>query len=500
MSAFAKLAAWMVLASAVSYSQSAVDLSGKVTESSTGAPLAGVTVEVRVYGSRPPEDVAGEAPLPHPPPVLTGVSGAFRFSGLPPGNFQIQASRQQFQTRTEVFESDPGEKAIEVRLARLGIVTGIVTDSAGQPLHGVTVVLFQTPVVDGRRTIVPSLTTATDDHGHYRLADIAPGNYLLEAVAPAADSTTSFVPVFFGGSTDWKSAAPIACGERDVSADIKLTLQPSRKIRGKLTGATAFRNASFEVLDQQGNRVAARASLVGSGGDFQIAGIVSRSYTVRVKLGDVFGEAEVTIGESDAEGLEIPLRPAVNVRVTSDCGLKLANEQGTLCGDLTLDGPGGQRITLTRYRPTPVPTGSYRFKALASSMYVESVLVSGQVVRPGEKLRIEEGMDPVMIKAGQNGGSIDVKLEVPPEVDASDLVFLMVPVGESYSGPALIPLNTAQLTRLAPGDYVIYTLHSSDMQQVEYRNPDALRALVPSANVTIEGFGHQAISIRNLSK
>jgi hypothetical protein len=277
-------------------------------------------------------------------------------------------------------------------------------------------------------------------------------------------------------------------------------LQPSHKIRGKLTGATVFRNASFEILDQQVNRIAARATLLGTGGDFQIAGIVSRSYTVRVKLGDIFGEAEVTVGESDAEGLEIRLRPAVNVRVTSNCGVKLANEQGTLCGDLTFYRPDGQHITLTRYHSTSVPAGLYGFDASAAGMYVESVLVAGRTVRPDEKLRIDEGMDPVVLKAGSNGGSIDVKLELPSGEDASDLELLMVPVGENYTGPAVVPLNTAQLARVAPGDYVIYTLHSSDMQQLEYHNPEALRPLVPSANVSIETFGRQTISIRNLSK
>jgi hypothetical protein len=77
---------------------------------------------------------------------------------------------------------------------------------------------------------------------------------------------------------------------------------------------------------------------------------------------------------------------------------------------------------------------------------------------------------------------------------------LEVPVGESYSGPAVLPLNNAQLARLAPGDYVIYTLHSSDMQQLEYHNPDALRPLVPSASVSIGTFGRQTIAIRSLSK
>ena len=498
MSAFAKLAAWMVLASAGARAQSTVELSGKITDAATGAPLAGAAVEIHVYGSRPPEDVTGEAPLPHPSPFLTGASGAFHFSALPPGNFQLFVTRPQFQPRAEVFDSEPGEKTVEVRLVRLGVVTGTVTASGGQPLRGVSVGLFRTPVVDGRRTIVPTLITASDDHGNYRFADIVPGNYLLAAVAPSLDSTESFVPVFFGGSTDWKSAEPIACGDRGVTADFRLTLQPSRKIRGKLTGATVFRNASFEVLDQQQNRIEARATLLGTSGDFQIAGIVSRSYTIRVNSARLSGEAEVTVGESDTEGLEIRLQPAVNVRLTSDCGLKLANEQGTLCGDLTLYSPDGQRITLTRYRATPVLPGSYNFEASASSMYVESVLVSGQTVRPGEKLRIEEGMDPIVIKAGQNGGSIDLKVELTE--DASDLVVLVVPVGESYSGPSVIPLNNSQSAKLASGDYVLYTLRNSDMQQLEYRNPDALRALVPSASVSMEAFGRQTISIRSLSR
>jgi hypothetical protein len=423
---------------------------------------------------------------------------------LPPGNFQILVTRPQFQSWAEGFESDPGEKTVEISLARLGVVTGTVTDSDGQPLRGVSLELFRTPVTNGRRTLAAYLNVSTDDHGRYRLADVEPGSYLLEAAASAADATESFVPVFFGGSTDWKSAAPIVCGDRDVTADFRLTQQPARKILGKLTGVNVFRNASFELFDKQENRVAARAGLSGAGGNFEIAGIVSRSYTVRVKVGEgsaqVFGEAGVMVGNTDAEGLEIRLRPAVNVRVTSGCGAKLANEQGTLCGDLTLYRPDGQPINLTRYHATSVPAGLYDFEAFASGMYVDSVLAEGRTVRPGEKLRIDEGMDPVVVKAGSDGGGIDVKPELPDGQDTSDIELLMVPLGENYSGPAVVPLNMAQLAKLAPGDYVVYALHSSDMQQLEYHNPEALRTLVPSANVSIGAFGRPTISIRNLSK
>ena len=508
MKAFTKLsvvAAILLACSAGGFAQSGVELSGRVTEAATGAPLAGAAVEVRVYGSRPPEDVPGEAPLPRPPRVLTGASGAFRFQGLPPGNFQILVTRPQYQSMAEGFESELGEKTVEISLVRLGVVTGTIADSGGQqPVRGVSVTLFRTPVANGRRTLVPYLNTTTGDHGRYRLADIAPGNYLLEAAASAADATESFVPVFFGGSTDWKSAAPIACGDRDVTADFQLTLQPSRKIRGTLTGVNLFRNAGFELFDRQENRVTARAALLGTGGNFEIAGVVPRSYTVRAKAGDgsaqVFGEAGVTVGESDAEGIEIRLRPAVNVSLTSDCGVKLANEQGTLCGELTLYRPDGRQFALTRYHATPVPAGLYDFEAFASGMYVDSVLVAGQTVHPGEKLRIDEEMGEVVLKAGQNGGGIDVKLELPDGPDASDLELLMVPVGENYSGPAMIPVNMAQLAKLAPGDYAVYALHSSGMRQLEYRNPDALRSLVPSANVNIGTFDRQAVSIRYLSQ
>jgi hypothetical protein len=142
----------------------------------------------------------------------------------------------------------------------------------------------------------------------------------------------------------------------------------------------------------------------------------------------------------------------------------------------------------------------YDFEAFASGMYVDSVLAEGRTVRPGEKLRIDEGMDPVVVKAGSDGGGVNVKLELPDGQDASDIELLMVPVGENYSGPTVVPLNMAQLAKLAPGDYTVYTLHNSDMQQLEYHNPDALRPLVPSANVSIGAFGRPAISIGNMSR
>jgi Carboxypeptidase regulatory-like domain len=497
-----------------------VELNGQVTNAASGEPVARALVEVGFFvGVRMDSADGLKSPAPPPAPVFSDATGAFHFWGLPAGNFNISVSKPQFQSAFENTESEPGAKTVQIRLTHLGAVTGTVTDAEGRPIMGVNVILYQTPVVDGQRSLTESRNITTDDRGQYRLWNITPGKYVLKAAGrgrgtalystetlPTFSAAESFAPVFFGGASDWRTASPIDIGSvSETTADFRLFLQPVRRIRGTVAGTTLFRNATFQLFDQRDNLVSSRAAL-SAGGGFELLDILPGSYTLRVSQGtgseQVFGEVEVTVKDANLEGVSIPLRPGVNVTVNSDCKLSMDATQ-VPCGFLTLYGPQGTAMPIGQTRGSAssnTAPGQYHFVAHSLNSYVSSILVGGQVVRPGETLRVSEGMGPIEVQALQDGGTIEPKLEIADVRNAENVQFLAVPTSESYTGPLQFPPGASDFMKFAPGDYSIYALRNSDLQELEYRNPEALRALTPGATVRVEPNGHHTFTIRSLSK
>ncbi|MEV4639502.1 S8 family serine peptidase [Actinoplanes sp. NPDC049548] len=132
-------------------------LAGTVT--AEGTPAAGVTVAVSGPVSRQ---------------STTGADGAYRLALLPPGTYQITATKYGFRNATGTVEVKAGESErfdIALEQAPTATLSGTITDAQG-PVSDATVALTNTPA-----------TTSTDSEGRFRLT--APvGRYELTITPP----------------------------------------------------------------------------------------------------------------------------------------------------------------------------------------------------------------------------------------------------------------------------------------------------------------------------
>ncbi len=113
----------------------------------------------------------------------TATDGTFVLKGLPLGPSTITASRPQHQptaAAVTIGPADSGPVALRL-LPSIGGLVGTVTAPDGSAVAEATVTAS-----DARGDIVGS--TVSDAEGHYRLADLAPGRYMVVATryAPAA--------------------------------------------------------------------------------------------------------------------------------------------------------------------------------------------------------------------------------------------------------------------------------------------------------------------------
>ena len=153
-------------------------LVGRALEASTGQPIPGALVTL---------SLPGVAPLR----VLADGQGRFAFRSLPQGSFSLSAMKPGFvdgaygrrrpSGPTQPVVLDNGDKITDadVPLWRFSAITGVVTDERGEPVVGTTVQALTQRTVAGMPKLELGPMDVTDDRGVYRIARLAPGDYII---------------------------------------------------------------------------------------------------------------------------------------------------------------------------------------------------------------------------------------------------------------------------------------------------------------------------------
>src|SRR5215471_237259 len=163
---------------------------GRVVDGSSGRPISGAIVNLDGSGPTGPAG-PGRPDVSRQPRAMTNANGQFVFRKLAKGSYSLSATRPGY-VRAAYGQKKPsgmsaplrleeGERAADVVIAmwRHAVISGTVTDEAGEPVIGVQVRLFQQRTVAGRRRVSPDAIGTTDDRGAYRIAGLAPGDYLV---------------------------------------------------------------------------------------------------------------------------------------------------------------------------------------------------------------------------------------------------------------------------------------------------------------------------------
>ncbi|MCW3489275.1 carboxypeptidase regulatory-like domain-containing protein [Dethiobacter alkaliphilus] len=141
-------------------------VSGFVTDILTGLPIKNVLVQARRNGVSVGSDI-------------TDVNGAYAIESLQPLSYQLTAISPLFQNETESIQIQADATTINnFRLNPLpASIVGEVRDAVdSNPISGATV-----KILDGSLQFVTQ--TVTDENGGYEVAGLAPGSYVVSAVA-----------------------------------------------------------------------------------------------------------------------------------------------------------------------------------------------------------------------------------------------------------------------------------------------------------------------------
>ncbi|ODS59028.1 MAG: hypothetical protein ABS36_02425 [Acidobacteria bacterium SCN 69-37] len=240
--------------------------------------------------------------------VLTDDQGRFTFNALPAGRFTLTASKSGFVdiaygakragrpgTPIQITE---GQTLDDLRLAlpRGAVITGIVVDEHGEPAAGTPVRALRFVMQTGERRLQQAGQDQTDDRGMYRIFQLQPGEYIVNAaprnlnvgdarqalaseiaslmqqlqasgVNPALpqaaagqgsaatarlaqlqrqmatyeqEQPAAYAPVYFPGTTDPDAAVAITvnAGEERAGVDFRLQQVPTTRVGGLIVTTT----------------------------------------------------------------------------------------------------------------------------------------------------------------------------------------------------------------------------------------------------------------------
>ncbi len=219
-----------------------------------GEPMAGASVMVRAVGSFNMSRT-----------TTADAEGNFRFTGLEPALYYVSSFSPAY-----VLEPAPPDSlstyyrigdSIKLELVKGGVLTGTVTNSAGEPIVGIRVRALRIRDAEGRPPRLGAFGVGdrpTDDRGIYRMYGLLPGTYLVLAggggtqqsvqLNPFETEVATYAP---SSNRDTATEYNVRSGE-ETTADIRYRNEPGRTISGTVR-VSAQSSASVMLFSNDGN-------------------------------------------------------------------------------------------------------------------------------------------------------------------------------------------------------------------------------------------------------
>lgn len=531
-------------------------ISGTIVDAVSGQRLAGAQVGITAPAIPDPARI-----------VASGEGGAFAFENLAPGKYVLSARRRgyvpQMYQQHELFSTavvvGPGLNSENLRFElRPGAsISGDVTDDAGDPVRGASVMLFRQNIFNGIRQTHMMRQVGTDDEGHYRFWHLMPGTYFVGVSAQPwyAQHQTRRRPVYAArqNTAAASETSDLALAVDSETIDIDRAVEQNQGLdvaypltffsnARELAGAAALtlHPGDAEVADLRLQAVQALHVLVKTGVNanmnVQVMQSLAEGATVPVGTGSMTvgpgmvevmgvppGRINVDVSGNSPKGSEMTHR-SQSVQLSSDTEID-TTESGSdvlVSGVLRVDDgsavpqPAHLRLRNTAtgeafdaevaatgefsFKNSPVGTGSYELMIVeGQGLYIKS-LASPQVKTSGRSFQIASAQDvSVTILASKGSGKINgVALK---DGKPAEGVMIVLAAEDLHGNPALFRRDqsdsdgTFTLNSVVSGRYTLMALENG--WDLEWGNPDVLQRYVAGGEkVQLSGNGKAEIKVK----
>lgn len=307
-------------------------LQGKVVDDA-GLPLANIIVRATIPADPKARSYA----------TSTDEAGVFRFEDVPVTSYLFQVTTLDhyygdFAAPPKYYR--PGEPAL-LQLRRGSVITGAVTNAAGESVIAVAVRAIKVRDLEGRPMRLPRvmMTRATDDRGIYRIFGLEPGVYLINAGGSASvfggadqgsqgygDDCVTYHPSAPSAST----ASEVIVGRMSevTGIDIRYRAEEGRSISGTVSGLPVNvlfgGGAAVYLINPATSSVEAfvspRARGQAASMPYSITGLADGDYYLLAMRsprpgedGQVSDARRVTIKGADLSGVDLQLAPLASL-------------------------------------------------------------------------------------------------------------------------------------------------------------------------------------------
>ena len=339
--------------------------------------------------------------------VTAESDGRFSFSDIQPGTYQltgeasglISATGHDGTAATIRVRTNERRRGVVIEMVPAPTICGRVTEN-GKPKQTWVEAFHYEPEYNSLSSI---FLLSTDSNGNYRLANLAPGSYFLQAYM-----------TWYPGSFSFNGAKPVIVGAGSTACPIDVPLQYTggyaTRVNGRIAGAPGSEKAQYCVNFLERN--AAGVSTPGPGASFTHPLRAGDSFTLSVYRGEydvvlgdqerieigrgspahkvVFDTQHVTVGESEVNGLVLTPHPMATIAgdlhfegITRNASCQGPGAQKTV--RILREGDGQfQSVVLSdkdHFEFQNVAPGDYKIflgPYLREAVYVKSISVDGE--------------------------------------------------------------------------------------------------------------------------
>jgi hypothetical protein len=258
----------------------------------------------------------------------TGLDGSFLISNVAPGEYYVVAKKFGYLPVADASDDDfehpskdlehalaaaltPVKVAAnrtsmtDVTLARGAAISGTVRFDDGEPYAPVLILLLRKDESGKWLSYDPAETgglfegVPTDDQGHFRMAGLPAGEYLLKT---SLETGGYSLDVYSGDGIRLRDAKAIKVkdGEDSTGDNIEIPLAKLHSVSGTVTSletGLAVNSARVELRDPDDDSVVAATATGGSGSEFHFLYVPEGEYVLKVKnASDVTGGGTICPG------------------------------------------------------------------------------------------------------------------------------------------------------------------------------------------------------------
>ena len=511
-------------------------IEGQVFSQATGAPLK--KANVRLFGSRSQQGV-----MPTNAAKETDDQGRFSFTNLPPGRYQLSATRQGFLNGSYGARKFSGNgtpinlgqdqqmRDLTIKLSPQSVIVGKVLDEDGEPMSNVQVRILKYTYRQGRKQWVNANSANTSDIGEFRIPNLLPGRYIVSAnprnnpgmgvmQTPAAEALPekpemAYTVTYYPNSASQSSAVPVDVGPGAEVRGIDIRPVKTRvfRIRGRVVVPEgAGRGQPMVMLSARdgaefqgpGNMNAARPPDY----RFELTGVRPGSYTITANINAGAGSQlvaaqSVEIGGNHVDGLILTLSGGADVHgsvkvedATSPVDLSSVNVNLRPTGMTFGRVPRGKVSADAVFTLEQVPAVPFAINVsgFPDNCYLKSVRYGGREV-PDTGVDMSAG-GPLEITLSATAAAVDgVVMDKDNKPVAGAMVALIPKDGSPITGRSADENGILSFKGLKPGEYKLIAWE--DVEPGAWMDPDFVKPFESKAkSVKLDAGGHDAVQLK----